>query len=427
MSERNENSSLPLLMGITAAIVLCVGGGWFLLERNESSRIEPRETVAAVAETAAQDAEENVTTTTTDLDLDMDLRKARLAAESDLLAFPGSQSALHFYGRVLAAQPDHATARAEFDNVLERIAQQVSRQLAARNFDDAYGLASRVAEQEPEHALVSETRKTLDVYAGELADQALQHVRDGNDDDAKTVLATAAALPGRDAAYLSTLRASIADIQQTRKNAEDEQRRLATEAANARNAWLEKFRGAITAGRLISPAGDCARDYLAADDVPRNEQQNLTGELVAALFASSQDNIEANQLQIAEAMLDATAELGGAAAPLAASYAALDDAYVRAEEARVRNTQEMVRVESAPARYPGRAEERGITGWVEVIFTVNPTGQTTDIEVVAAEPETIFDASAVAAVSRWTFQPLQFRGRVINQRAVARLVYRLDD
>jgi TonB family protein len=425
MSDQNDNSSLPLLMGITAAIVLCIGGGWFLLERNDSAHLDRSETIAPPPIPASLEVATEAAATATDIN--MDLRKARLAAQSDLLAYPGGQSALHFYGRVLAAQPDHATARAEFDEVLEQISQQVSRQLDARDFDDAYGLASRVAEQEPGHALVSEARKTLDAYAAELADQALQHARDGNDDDAETLLASAAALPGRDARYLSTLRASIADIQQARRDAAQEKRQRATQAAaDARNAWQEKFRGAIAAGRLISPAGDCARDYLAAKDMPQNERGQLTGELVAALLGSSQYNIESNQLQIAESMLDAADELGGAEASLAELRATLDDAYVRAEEARVRTTQEMVRLQNAPARYPGRAEERGISGWVEVIFTVNTAGETADIEVVEAEPESIFDDSAVTAVSRWTFQPLEFRGRIINQRAVARLVYRLE-
>jgi len=425
MSDHNDNSSLPLLMGITAAIVLCIGGGWFLLERNDAAHLDRSETIAPPPIQASQEVATEAAATATDIN--MDLRKARLAAQSDLLAYPGGQSALHFYGRVLAAQPDHTTARAEFDEVLGQISQQVSRQLDARDFDDAYGLASRVAEQEPGHALVSETRKTLDAYAAELAGQALQHARDGNDDDAETVLTSAAALPGRDTKYLSTLRASIADIQQARRDAAQEKRQRATQAAaDARNGRLEKFRGAIAAGRLISPAGDCARDYLAAKDMPQNERGQLTGELVAALLGSSQYNIESNQLQIAESMLDAADELGGGDTSLAELRATLDDAYVRAEEARVRTTQEMVRLKNAPARYPGRAEERGISGWVEVIFTVNAAGETADIEVVEAEPESIFDDSAVTAVSRWTFQPLEFRGRIINQRAVARLVYRLE-
>ena len=425
MSERNDNSSLPLLIGITATIVLCVGGGWFLLDRNDTPALDPRETSPAQPETTSRDVETRVAATLTDLD--MDLRKARMAAEADLLAIPGGQSALHFYGRVLAAQPDHAAARAEFDEVLDRIAQDVSRHLDAGSFDDAYGLAGRVAEQEPGHALVSDTRKTLEAYAGELADQALQHARDGNDEDAQAVLASAAALPGRDAEYLPALRASVADIRKARRDAAQQRRQRATRAAaDARNAWLEKVRGAIAAGRLISPAGDCARDYLAAEDAPRQDREQLTGELVAALFSSSQYSIESNQLQIAESMLNAADELGGAEAPLAGLRAALDDAYVRAEEARVRTTQEMVRVENAAAYYPRRAQERGISGWVEVIFTVNPAGETANIEIVEAEPASIFDESAVAAVARWTFQPLQFRGRTISQRAVARLVYRLE-
>jgi hypothetical protein len=94
MSDENDNSSLPLLMGITAAIVLCIGGGWFLLERNDSAYLDRSETIAPPPIPASQDVATEVAATTTDIN--MELRKARLAAQSDLLAYPGGQSALHF-------------------------------------------------------------------------------------------------------------------------------------------------------------------------------------------------------------------------------------------------------------------------------------------------------------------------------------------
>ena len=73
-----------------------------------------------------------------------------------------------------------------------------------------------------------------------------------------------------------------------------------------------------------------------------------------------------------------------------------------------------------------RAEERGVNGWVEILFTVTPTGETTDIEVAQAELASLFDASAKAAVARRTFQPFEFRGQIISQRAGVRLTYRLE-
>ncbi len=87
---------------------------------------------------------------------------------------------------------------------------------------------------------------------------------------------------------------------------------------------------------------------------------------------------------------------------------------------------ELVIVKTASPRYPRRAQDLNITGWVEVYFTVTPSGETTDIEITNAEPETTFDRAAISAVGRWTFEPVEYRGQIISQRAATRLVFRLE-
>jgi TonB family protein len=50
--------------------------------------------------------------------------------------------------------------------------------------------------------------------------------------------------------------------------------------------------------------------------------------------------------------------------------------------------------------YPAAAQARGIRGYVEVEFTVNPAGSVESPRVVAAEPSNVFDSAALAAVAR---------------------------
>ncbi len=52
-------------------------------------------------------------------------------------------------------------------------------------------------------------------------------------------------------------------------------------------------------------------------------------------------------------------------------------------------------------QYPIRAAERGIEGWVELMFTISATGAVLDPVVMAAHPARIFDRAAIRAVSRW--------------------------
>ncbi len=65
--------------------------------------------------------------------------------------------------------------------------------------------------------------------------------------------------------------------------------------------------------------------------------------------------------------------------------------------------------------YPARAAQRGIEGYVIVEFTISPAGTIKNARVIRAEPNGVFDASALAAVSRWKYNP-----KIENGTAVAR-------
>lgn len=58
-------------------------------------------------------------------------------------------------------------------------------------------------------------------------------------------------------------------------------------------------------------------------------------------------------------------------------------------------------------QYPTRAAQRGITGWCLVSFTVDGQGNVDEdsIEVVDAEPATIFNRASQRAAARFKFQP----------------------
>ena len=87
---------------------------------------------------------------------------------------------------------------------------------------------------------------------------------------------------------------------------------------------------------------------------------------------------------------------------------------------------ELVQTKRTSPRYPKRAQQFNITGWVNVYFTVTPSGETANVEVVSAEPADVFDKAAIKAVENWQFQPVQYRGQVISQRAAARLVFNIE-
>ena len=71
--------------------------------------------------------------------------------------------------------------------------------------------------------------------------------------------------------------------------------------------------------------------------------------------------------------------------------------------------------------FPPRALEKGLSGWVDLAFTVALDGSVGEVQVRAAEPRGVFDAAAIGAVQRWRFAPVQRDGKPITQRAVLRL------
>lgn len=77
-------------------------------------------------------------------------------------------------------------------------------------------------------------------------------------------------------------------------------------------------------------------------------------------------------------------------------------------------------------RYPNRARERGIEGWVRLEIVVKPNGTVGDARVIDANPKQIFDQAALEAIRRWRFKPAYKDGRAVEQRAVQEIGFRLD-
>jgi len=448
MTEAKDNSSLPLLLSITGAVLVVAVGGWFFLGLESSRPGETQDTPTATEDTGAVTSTEGVpldgAETVADIeapaettavpnepaspDVDAELRKARLAADADILVFPPLQSALYYYGRVLKADPQHAIAIAELDAILAKVAQTVTQHLGVDEFDDAYAIAVLVAKQQPEHPLVVETQQTLDDYTEQLVEQAIQHARDADDDQAAEALATAEGLPGRNPQYFTAIRDSIAEMRDVRLAAERDRAERAQLAANdARAAWVDRIRTATAQGDLISPAGASAIDLLAEPNSWTAEREQLTGEVLSAIVGAAQSSTNEQRLDDAEALLNAAAGLSGEPDGFEDLRASLERAFVEAESRRIAHMKELVQLKSVGPRYPRRAQERDLSGWVDVYFTVTPAGETADIEVSKrSDEEPVFDRAAIDAVAAWEFQPVQYRGQVISQRAAARLVFRIE-
>lgn len=76
--------------------------------------------------------------------------------------------------------------------------------------------------------------------------------------------------------------------------------------------------------------------------------------------------------------------------------------------------------------YPPAARSAGIEGRVTLRYDVGADGTVSNLRVVEAEPEGVFDRAALEAVARWRFRPPAVEGRTVPLRGrVSTLEFRL--
>ena len=69
-------------------------------------------------------------------------------------------------------------------------------------------------------------------------------------------------------------------------------------------------------------------------------------------------------------------------------------------------------------KYPRRARRAKISGWVNISFTITPKGTVTELVILAAEPEGIFDQTTLNTVKKWKFKPQLLAGKATARQVV---------
>ncbi|MEW6166308.1 MAG: energy transducer TonB [Pseudomonadota bacterium] len=75
----------------------------------------------------------------------------------------------------------------------------------------------------------------------------------------------------------------------------------------------------------------------------------------------------------------------------------------------------LIPLSTARPQMPEWACKQGIHGWVEVLFTVLPTGKVTNVRLIDADPRGVFEAAAIESVAQWIYASYP-KAREVKQR-----------
>jgi len=256
-------------------------------------------------------------------------------------------------------------------------------------------------------------RQGLAIVASKLAVLARSEIDNGNLDSAEELLAAANAIDPANSELamavdaLSDKRAAILEQRRqaiAKRRAEEKQRadaaRIAAEkkAADAARVAAEKKAAEERAAELSAQTA-APPPEMAAAELPSEEE-------TPAVSGSDATPIAETTAQTLEPQPTAAPDPAPRPAPAAVSS--------------------LKRLKYVAPKYPRSAQRRNLSGWVDVVFTVDSSGLVKDINVRDSEPGDTFVNAAVKAVEKWEFEPAIEDGLIVEKRVGVRMMFALE-
>lgn len=390
-----------LLLYVAGGVVAAVGVTWLvMLKPWGSSAPPPAEQPAptqavAMANPPSPPAGDDAPSAPS-VALDNPLRMADLAFQAGMLVEPEEYSAWTLYRGVVKAEPGNSAAVQGLNKVADELVRRGETALEQGRFDDARAIVERIRAALPQHA-----------GAKALAEKIWP------------------AGSGRAAVAESSFKPELPAQAPPPKVAPVQVQEAPPKPVIDPVVELnQKFEDAMTAGRLLTPTDQSAKRYVEqmiskhpSHDLTRAARERLSHEFLAR----SSQSLEAHDTDAAGIWIDEAEHLGADPNSIRTARAELVDLQVALESAKPIPASAMKVKSYAKPVYPARALERGVEGWVDVEFTVEPDGSTSHVTVAAASHETFFRKEAVTAVEQWKFEPRVFMNRPIAQRSYTRI------
>ena len=76
--------------------------------------------------------------------------------------------------------------------------------------------------------------------------------------------------------------------------------------------------------------------------------------------------------------------------------------------------------------YPRTAMGRELGGWVDIKFTISPSGKVEGVEILDAEPKRVFERATLRAAKKWRFGAPADEGMDSTQSGVYRFSFAIE-
>lgn len=405
-----RKSYLPAYIGLGAALALIVGGAFYGLSRMGNN---DQATVVAGQNDSGPASKE------------LALADAALAA-GKLLEPPG-ESALDLYRSAMAINPRNPRAQAGINAVADKLLAKAEAALTAEQLEPAVTALEQARDVAPDSprlkfldGQVARERERLKLtQAQDLGKKVRALLASAQDDmDAGRLLAPAG----------NNARDSILDARKldpTDPSIAQAQRSLSTRLIDAaRRAaeqnQTEQAQSYLVAARSLGSAGAELSAVERSLTEARTKSTATEAQLAAAQKAAAAAQAERDAALAAAAAAQKAAETAAATPATSANGAKTTTANAPAA-APALPAVALKRTKTVAPTFPAEAKNRGVSGWVEVSFTVTPTGAVDGVRVANSEPKEVFDWAAVQAVEQWRFEPPLRDGKPTSQATKVKL------
>ncbi len=205
--------------------------------------------------------------------------------------------------------------------------------------------------------------------------------------------------------------------------------RIATRA-EAMAKLSQSFNQRLAQGKLVEPTNDSAKFYLAQlTQADANHPSTVLARqaLGAKLLEEARGAVRRQDFAAARRWMSEARAIGIDESGTAAIEREITAAQANAQRANeVISASAMTRIRYFDPEYPEAAREKGLAGWVDIIFTVRTDGTVGDVTVASAEPAGIFEQAATASVRKWRYQPVVRDGQPVEQRARVRIRFAME-